>query len=96
MWFKVLPVKDEVDLGFRFKVDAWKKGYATEAAFSSLKLAFEKFKLTNVVARTMKENLSSQAVLCRVGMRFDSEFIENDVIWFKYSLSKDDYLKKCK
>lgn len=64
------PDSGETDLGFRFFKTYWGQGYATEAALISLNLAFERFKLAEVMGRAMESNLASIRVLEKAGMRF--------------------------
>jgi ribosomal-protein-alanine N-acetyltransferase len=67
---KYRPELDEVDLGYRFKKEYWGKGYATEAAFASLKYGFEKLDLQRITGRAEPENQASLAVLEKCGMIF--------------------------
>lgn len=59
---------NETDLGYRFKKLAWGKGYATEAAYASIKYGFEKLGLKRIVARAEPANLASWRVLENWGM----------------------------
>ena len=61
---------NEVDLGDRFKKQAWGKGFATEAAFASLRYGFEKLGLKRIVARAEVDNVASCRVLEKCGMLF--------------------------
>lgn len=63
-----LPCSPCVEIGWRLAVEAWGKGYATEAARCVLKAAFEKIKLSRVVSFTALTNLRSQAVMQRIGL----------------------------
>lgn len=57
------------EIGWRLREDAWGKGYASEAARKSLDLAFDHFGAPFVVALTVPDNLASQKVMERLGMR---------------------------
>lgn len=59
---------NEIDLGYRFKKQAWGKGFATEAAFASLRYGFEKLGLKRIVARAEVDNVASCRVLEKCGM----------------------------
>ena len=65
---KYRPELNEIDLGFRFKKAAWGKGYATEAAFASIKYGFEKLGLKSITGRAEIENIGSWKVLEKCGM----------------------------
>lgn len=57
-----------VEIGWRFRPDAWGQGYATEAARAALDHGFEKLKLPEIIAFTARTNLASQNVMRRLGM----------------------------
>lgn len=64
-----LRVQDEAgDLGYRFRREAWGRGYATEAAAAVLADAFERLALSRVTAQTMAVNLASRRLMERLGM----------------------------
>ena len=67
-----LKVHDEnwVDLGFRLKKEFWNMGYATEAAWASLKFGFEIKGFDCIIARAAVANKASLRVLENLGMRF--------------------------
>lgn len=57
-----------VEIGWRFHRKFWGQGYATEAARISLRFAFEKLRLEEVVSFTSLLNKRSQRVMQRIGM----------------------------
>ncbi len=67
---KYRPEQNEVDLGYRFKQSSWGKGYATEAAFASIKYGFEKLNLSRIIGRAVPGNTGSLKVLEKCGMQF--------------------------
>jgi [ribosomal protein S5]-alanine N-acetyltransferase len=67
---KYRPEQNEVDLGYRFKQSSWGKGYATEAAFASIKYGFEKLNLPRIIGRAVPGNAGSLRVLEKCGMQF--------------------------
>lgn len=62
-----------IDLGYRFKKIFWSKGYATEAAFSSIKYGFQVLKLKRIIGAAMPGNQASIRVLENCGMTFIGE-----------------------
>ena len=48
-----------------------RRGYATEAARAMVEHAFTELRLKRILATTEYENLASQAVMCKLGMRLE-------------------------
>jgi len=65
------PFTPANEIGWRFAVDAWGHGYATEAASAALSFAFHYLKWTEVVAMTAEINARSRRVMERLGMTHD-------------------------
>src|SRR5690606_1989031 len=63
-----LPFINNVEIGWQYAVEAWGKGYATEAASAALDFAFNELELSEVVAFTAEINEKSRAVMHRLGM----------------------------
>jgi len=61
---------NEIDLGFRFKKDFWGKGFATEAAYASIKYGFNKLNLQRIVGKAEIDNIGSWRVLEKCGMTY--------------------------
>ncbi|HEX5149364.1 MAG TPA: GNAT family N-acetyltransferase [Candidatus Limnocylindrales bacterium] len=60
-----------VEVGWRFAVEAWGHGYATEAAREALRFGFDHLGLTEIVSFTVPTNTRSRAVMERLGMTRD-------------------------
>ena len=60
----------EIELGYRLAKPYWGNGYATEAARAWVAHGFEELDLDRIVAVTHPENVASQRVLEKLGMRF--------------------------
>lgn len=63
------PLGPHFDIGWRLVRAAWGRGYATEAAKASLRDAFERVHLKEVLAYTSADNVRSQAVIKRLNMQ---------------------------
>ncbi len=59
-----------IDIGFAFLPAYEKMGYAFEAASKIRDVAFREFKIPQINAITIKENISSQKLLEKLGLRF--------------------------
>ena len=57
-----------IEAGWRFREDAWGKGYAKEAAIATLDAAFDRFAADEVVALTVIDNAPSWGLMRRLGM----------------------------
>ncbi len=60
---------DEVEVGWRLARFAWGQGYATEAARACVDHAFNVLHLDHLISITLPENVRSQAVMKRIGMK---------------------------
>jgi RimJ/RimL family protein N-acetyltransferase len=70
---KYRPEVNEIDLGYRFMKDTWGRGYATEAAYASLRFGFEKLGFKRIVGRALPGNIASIRVLEKCGMIYIGE-----------------------
>ena len=74
----VMPIREDHpigihdEIGWRLIRKAWGHGYATEAARAALIDVFRRVKLIEVLAYTDAQNIRSQAVMRRLGLRRDT------------------------
>ena len=61
---------DGVDLGFSILPKYERNGYILEASKELIKVAFDRFCITEIKAITTRENIASQNLLKKLGMRF--------------------------
>ena len=66
-----LPDSDLIEIGWRFRRDAWGRGYATEAARELLRYGFETLELGEIVAVLKPDNERSVRVVEKLGMTAD-------------------------
>jgi RimJ/RimL family protein N-acetyltransferase len=66
------PIGIHDEIGWRLIRKAWGHGYATEAARAALIDVFRRVKLIEVLAYTDAQNIRSQAVMRRLGLRRDT------------------------
>ena len=71
-------VTGAMEVGWRFREDAWGNGYAKEAAIAALDAAFDRFGAREVVALTVDDNAGSWGLMKRLGMRRREELDYDD------------------
>lgn len=85
--------RDFYDVGYRFIPRYWSKGYATESALASLDFGFKELKLETIVGAAEIENIASNKVLQKIGLKFVEVFPEDDILINWYELKRKDYEK---
>jgi len=92
------PVRPFVDIGWRLKRACWGKGFAPEAAKACLQYAFEELELDAIYSVTPLQNIPSERVMQKIGMRKIAEFghpkIPDDSeikICVLYEIKKEDF-----
>jgi ribosomal-protein-alanine N-acetyltransferase len=82
----------EVEIYYGFFKNAWGKGFATEAAKAMLRFGFEETNLDKIVAGTHPDNVASQKVLQKIGLKKHEglrRFYNIDSVYF--SILREDY-----
>jgi ribosomal-protein-alanine N-acetyltransferase len=74
----------EVEVAYLLARDAWGQGYAPEAAAATLRYGFETAGLDRIVAVVRPQNIASQRVLEKIGLRFErvARYYELDVRYY--------------
>ena len=72
-WFtlKYIPGTVVVEVGYRLLRDAWSLGFATEGATELVRYGFDDLGLHRIVGITHRDNVASQRVLLKAGLRPD-------------------------
>lgn len=60
-----------IDIGFAFLPEYEKKGYAFESANKLKNVAFDEFGINEIIAITTKDNISSQKLLEKLGLKLN-------------------------
>lgn len=71
------PEKEVLEVGYLFRKKFWHKGYATEAAAACKNYAFEKLGAEEVYSIIRDNNLPSQNVAKRNGMKAAGSFVKH-------------------
>ena len=83
---------DKIEIGWHFRPASWGYGYATEAAQTILQYGFKEVGLDTIYAVTLADNLRSQRVMARLGMKSlgATDDYYNDTLEL-YGLTAQDY-----
>jgi ribosomal-protein-alanine N-acetyltransferase len=79
------------DIGYRFIPRFWGKGYATESALAVLDYGFNELNIKTIFGAAEIDNIASNKVLQKIGLRFINEFHFENGIANWYELKKEDY-----
>lgn len=82
-----------IDIGYRLIPKFWGKGYASEAAFACLDFGFKEMNYDIVYGAAETENIGSNKILQKIGLRYVNDFVfeGHEAKW--YELKKSDYGK---
>jgi RimJ/RimL family protein N-acetyltransferase len=75
------PELREANIGYELHPAHWGHGYASEAAHAIVRFGFEDIGLHRIWAETVADNLGSQRVLEKLGMRREAHFREHQ--WYR-------------
>ena len=83
--------KNEVEVAYAVMAEFWSKGVATEIATVSLKVAFERIGIGNIVAFTLPTNWASRQVMEKVGLRYERDITHAGLPHVLYRIKREQY-----
>jgi RimJ/RimL family protein N-acetyltransferase len=83
-----VPDGDDIEMAYRLPHVRWGQGFATEMARAVLAHAFDNLGLARVVGLTWPENIASQRVLEKIGMRREADAEHYGRTMFVYSAAR--------
>ena len=86
-----LPDTDETEVGYLLGREYWGHGYATEAARASVAFGFEHFDFVEIIGITHPENVASQNVLKKCGMRFTAATRYFNMDCYRFAVKRADW-----
>ena len=81
------------DIGYRYIPRFWGKGYAIESSIVTLEYGFNKLNIETICGAAEIENIASNKVLQKIGLKFINQFDFEDVKANWYELKNIDYAK---
>ncbi len=80
------------DLGYRLLRKHWGKGIGTEAANACVSYGFTNLNFTEIYAAAHTENIGSNKIIQKVGLKFIETFTFEDIVCNWYGLQKEEWL----
>lgn len=77
--------RPEVELGYDFRSDFWRQGFATEAASAVRDFAFGQLGLPRLISLIRPTNSASRRVAEKVGMLKEREILRGDQVYWVYA-----------
>nr|WP_103999569.1 GNAT family N-acetyltransferase [Flavobacterium urumqiense] len=77
---------DFYDIGYRLSEKFWGKGYASEASFAWLDYGFNVMKIKLLEAAAHADNIASNRILQKIGLKMTEQYMEDGVSWNWYEL----------
>lgn len=65
--------RDEVEVGYGFRPEAWGKGHATELAAEAVRIGLDMLQLDSLVAIALPTNIGSRRVMEKVGFNYECD-----------------------
>ena len=69
------------DIGYRLNEKFWSKGYASEASFAWLDYGFNVLKINVMQAAAHADNIGSNIILEKIGLKMTENYLEDGVYW---------------
>ena len=79
------------DIGYRLKEKYWGKGFATEASLPWMTHGFNEMQINKITAAAHKDNVASNRILQKIGLKFTETYLEDEITWNWYELNIADY-----
>ena len=85
-----LPETGETEVAYLLRQEVWRRGLATEAAKTALRFGFDRFDFPFIIGLTHPENIASQRVLEKSGLRFVEEAAYFGMDCYRYVIQRGE------
>lgn len=89
-----LDGRPETELGYDFRGDHWRRGFATEAATAVRDRAFSTLKVPRLVSLIRQGNVASRRVAEKIGMRLDRSLSRDGIDYWLYAVSRAEVARR--
>ena len=79
--------QNEIEVAYTIAQEYWGQGLGTEAAQAILNYGFEKLNLSRLICLPVADNIASQRVAEKIGMRFEKEARDEYGTFWVYSIA---------
>jgi len=83
---------DEIEVGYAFAPEYWRRGLATELASAWLRFGFTELGLTRIIAVADIANAGSRRVMEKIGMRYEKDIEHYGHACVYYAVSRQEFL----
>lgn len=90
-WCEALGIPSAIELGYRYAKRFWGHGYATEAGAAMARRGFDELKLEQIVTIIRPENIASDRVIQKLGMRYQRSARREAVAIKFYTLDRSQW-----
>lgn len=91
---QILPETGEPEIGYHFVPEFQNKGYATEAAVKLIEHGFCSLNLPRIVAVILPDNAPSQAVMKKLGLKYEKDIMKSKWLHNYFALDRPNYLSQ--
>jgi RimJ/RimL family protein N-acetyltransferase len=85
---------EDIEIAYHFHVDAWGRGYATEAARAALDYGFRALGLERIVAIALPVNARSIRVIDKLGLEPIGTRMHHELEHREFALTRAEYLAR--
>lgn len=88
-----LPETNEVEVGYLLSRSFWRQGWTTEGARASLQFGFGSMGIKSIIAIVHPQNIASQRVALKCGMRLVDHTRYFGMECFRYRVERNEFLR---